>query len=80
MLLFNDSKIAGGIFYANPKKRQPARQLATIQKQKPLTTNKLEANIVRPKGLEPLSLVPETKILSIELRAHISGCKYTVLY
>ena len=25
--------------------------------------------LVRPKGLEPLSLVPETKILSIELRA-----------
>ncbi len=26
---------------------------------------------VRPKGFEPLSVVPETTILSIELRAHI---------
>ena len=93
-----------------------------LTKKKPtnyLSVSGLFVNIVRPKGLEPLSLVPETKILSIELRAqktrnksnpnilpivgignqnsmasairgighptielraHISGCKYTLLY
>lgn len=32
---------------------------------------------MHPKGFEPLSSVPETEILSIELRVlGVSGCKY----
>lgn len=51
-----------------------------LTKKKPtnyLLVSGLFVNIVRPKGLEPLSLVPETKILSIELRAQKTRNKST---
>lgn len=34
-----------------------------------LSVSGLFVKVVRPKGFEPLSVVPETTILSIELRA-----------
>ncbi len=41
----------------------------------------LEILIVHPKGFEPLSSVPETEILSIELRVlGVSGCKYKWIF
>lgn len=36
--------------------------------------------LVHPKGFEPLSLVPETKILSIELRVRVANIVFTLRF